>query len=440
MNKLLRISLVALLTLVSAFSFANDVTFDAKTDKFGGTKAGEVTGTNDVVSFELSNGIMGNGNEYRIYKGQTLTIKVASGNITKVVFTSTVDNPTVNYGAGNFKVDTGSYSAEGKIGTWTGESSSVTFTATDFQVRATKIVVTVTAGIGVTKKSADLSFSKTRVSLDKGDVSTFEAPAFTKATTAAVTFTTTGHGVATVAEDGTISLTGATGKDTINATSPENDEYYAGTASVIVDVYSINTYKKASAFKDGGKYLLGFPIAGTDSIFYAYPISKNYGYLTGTKIEAKDGKINVRSDYDDTFTFKADEQGEEGDYNIIQPDGRMLYLDGTYASFNVAKTPTKGHVWTVTFDATTGEATIQNKSNSKYMTAALFKGSYEFKADATASINPVLYELDTVSTGIEGVEAHKVAAGEAIYNLAGQRVSKAYKGIVVKNGRKYIAR
>lgn len=431
---------MALLTLVSAFSFANEVTFDATANKFGGTDPAKVTGTKDVVSFELSNGIMGNGSEYRIYKGQTLTISVESGNITKVEFTSTVENPTDKWGAGNFTVDTGNYSAEGKIGTWTGELSSVTFTAAHNQVRATKIVVTVTAGTGVSKKSADLSFSKTRVSLDKGDVSAFKAPAFTKATTATVTFTTTGHGVATVAEDGTISLTGATGKDTINATSPENDEFYAGTASVIVDVYSINTYTKASAFKDGGKYLLGFPIEGTDSIFYAYPISKNYGYLTGTKIEAKDGKINVRSDYDDTFTFKADEQGEEGDYNIIQPDSRMLYLSGTYASFNVAKAPTTGHVWAVTFDATTGEATIQNKSNNKYMTAALFKGSYEFKADATASINPVLYELDAVATGIDGVEAHKAAAGEAIYNLAGQRVSKAYKGVVVKNGRKYIAR
>lgn len=433
---------MALLTLVSAFSFAKDVTFDATVDKFGGTKAGEVTGTKDVVSFELSTGIMSNGTEYRIYKSQTLTISVASGNITKVEFTSTIDKPTEKWGAGNFTVDTGKYSAEGKIGTWTGESSSVKFTAAAAQVRATKIVVTVTSGTGVTKKSADLSFSKTRVSLEKGDVSAFKAPAFTKATTAAVTFTTTGHGVATVAEDGTISLTGAVGKDTINATSPENDEYYAGTASVIVVVYTSNTYKKASALKDGGKYLLGFPIAGTDSIFYAYPISAKdtWGYLKGTKVEAKDGKINVRSDYDDTFTFKTDVQGDEGDYNIIQPDGRMLYLDDTHASFNVDKTPTKGHVWAVTFDATTGEATIQNKNNSKYMTGSLFSGSYEFQAAAAASITPVLYELDAVATGIDGVEAHKAAAGDAIYNLAGQRVSKAYKGVVVKNGRKYIAR
>ena len=28
----------------------------------------------------------------------------------------------------------------------------------------------------------------------------------------------------------------------------------------------------------------------------------------------------------------------------------------------------------------------------------------------------------------------------AIYNLAGQRVSKEYKGIVIKNGAKYIAK
>ena len=32
------------------------------------------------------------------------------------------------------------------------------------------------------------------------------------------------------------------------------------------------------------------------------------------------------------------------------------------------------------------------------------------------------------------------ASNAAIYNLAGQRVNKAYKGIVVKEGKKYIAK
>ena len=93
---------MALLTLVSAFSFASEVTFDATTDKFGGKDPAKITGTKDGVTFELSNGVMGNGREYRFYKGETLTLSVASGNITKIVFTSTVDKPTEKYGAGNF--------------------------------------------------------------------------------------------------------------------------------------------------------------------------------------------------------------------------------------------------------------------------------------------------------------------------------------------------
>lgn len=450
MNKILRISLVALLTLVSAFSFADTtVTFKAGTDKFGTAAAKNVSGTKDGVSF-LVTGSTGNNDadfsrtdNYRIYQGATFTVSVAAGNvIKKIEMTSTAASG--KYSLDNVAALSG-FSYTEKNGTWEGSAQSVSFTATA-QFRLSTFTVTYGTGTGTSKKSADLSFSKTSFSLDKDSISTFKAPTFTKATTAAVTFTTTGHGVATVSEDGVISLTGAVGKDTIKAASLENDDYDAGSASVAINVYSSNTYKKATSFKDGGKYIMGFPIEGTDSVFYAYPISasKSYGYLTGTKVEAKDGKIEVRSDYDDTFTFKSDEQGDEGDYNIVQPDGRMLYLKGTYASFNVDKAPTSGHVWTVTFDETTGEATIQNKTNSHYVTGTLYKGKtsefYEFTTAENVSIKPVLYVLDNTATSIEGIESHKAVANAAIYNLAGQRVSKAYKGVVIKNGKKYIVR
>ena len=42
-------------------------------------------------------------------------------------------------------------------------------------------------------------------------------------------------------------------------------------------------------------------------------------------------------------------------------------------------------------------------------------------------------------TGISSVENDKKVSN-ATYNLAGQRVSKDYKGIVIKNGAKYIAK
>ena len=46
---------------------------------------------------------------------------------------------------------------------------------------------------------------------------------------------------------------------------------------------------------------------------------------------------------------------------------------------------------------------------------------------------------EQVETGIKGVAVNRPTSA-AIYNLAGQRVDKAYKGIVVKDGRKHIAK
>lgn len=43
-------------------------------------------------------------------------------------------------------------------------------------------------------------------------------------------------------------------------------------------------------------------------------------------------------------------------------------------------------------------------------------------------------------TGIDSVEAANADADAPAYNLAGQRVGKSYKGVVVKNGRKYIVK
>ena len=75
----------------------------------------------------------------RIYKDATLTISSAS-NISKIEFTCTA-NGTTKYGPGCFAAQDG-YSYEGKVGTWIGSATSVSFTASSNQVRATQIVVT----------------------------------------------------------------------------------------------------------------------------------------------------------------------------------------------------------------------------------------------------------------------------------------------------------
>jgi hypothetical protein len=49
------------------------------------------------------------------------------------------------------------------------------------------------------------------------------------------------------------------------------------------------------------------------------------------------------------------------------------------------------------------------------------------------------YQYGTDPSGINSV-VYGNTASDAIYNLSGQRVSKAYKGIIVKNGKKYITK
>lgn len=85
--------------------------------------------------------------QIRIFKNQTITIS-STNSITNIVFTCTA-NGTAKYGPGCFEAITGySFEAEGKTGTWTGKTSSITFTASTNQVRCTSIVVTEGAAFG----------------------------------------------------------------------------------------------------------------------------------------------------------------------------------------------------------------------------------------------------------------------------------------------------
>ena len=132
--------------LFAGSMMASDVTITA--DNCGwGTTAGELSGTVSGVTVAVSNGVTGTttaeGSTMRVYKDATLTIS-ASENITKIVF-NCVANNTTKYGPGCFGAQEG-YSYDAKVGTWEGSATSVSFTASSAQVRATSIVVTLAEG------------------------------------------------------------------------------------------------------------------------------------------------------------------------------------------------------------------------------------------------------------------------------------------------------
>lgn len=137
------------LTALLAFSvgWAEEVTFNASTDKGSVTTNGTTANgdhiTKDGVTVTSSNGPMGNGTDYRVYTGGTLTVTSSSGNITKIEMTFTASG-TSNYGPS--KISATGYSYSGKVGTWQGTAAStVTFSASA-QARITNIVVTVSGG------------------------------------------------------------------------------------------------------------------------------------------------------------------------------------------------------------------------------------------------------------------------------------------------------
>ena len=66
------------------------------------------------------------------------------------------------------------------------------------------------------------------------------------------------------------------------------------------------------------------------------------------------------------------------------------------------------------------------------------EGTKNFYVKEGAGTSP--YEFGTDPSGIKNVVNNKTNNSAAVYNLAGQRVSKDYKGFVVKGNKKYIAK
>lgn len=130
-------------------------------DALWSSDAGEQTGTKDGVTISTTNGMLGSGTQYRAYKGQTFTVSVAEGNITKIELTCTASG-TAKYGPGNFTDATsGTYTYAGTVGTWTGSAESVTMTASLNQVRMTEIKVTYQIGESTGPEVVSLALAET---------------------------------------------------------------------------------------------------------------------------------------------------------------------------------------------------------------------------------------------------------------------------------------
>ena len=96
-------------------------------------------------------------------------------------------------------------------------------------------------------------------------------------------------------------------------------------------------------------------------------------------------------------------------------------------------------------DATTTYYVLANQNNNTGFFAVSTEGttvrahSAYLPVSTQAGAKGLNFVFDGTTTGVSLLPQSK-ADNDATYNLAGQRVGKSYKGVVIKNGKKYIVK
>lgn len=377
-----------------------------------------------------------NGNELRFYKGADMTFKVPEGNvITKVELTAKVP--------AKFESAVGTYAN----GTWTGSANSVVISTniTEKNTPISSAVVTYQSSSAPMKKDPALLFSETTVSGVVGEA--FVAPTLTKATTAAVAYTSSDEAVATVnAETGEVTLLAA-GETKITATAAENDEYNGGSASYTLTVTTpaLDVVKEpySESFEtEFGSFVLD-NVNLSEGLSYVWSIDKKYKCA---KASAFVNKKNLPSE-----SWLVSPWIELSAAEVI----RSLYFDHAVSKYfgNVSEEATlwikvEGGDWTQITSIAYPEVP-QDKSFSPFETQAVSLAGYEGKKikvgfkyvstdEAAGTWEIRNFKVSTDVSGINEIKADKLDVNAPVYNLAGQRVNANAKGILIQNGKKFI--
>ena len=128
-----------------------------------------------------------------------------------------------------------------------------------------------------------------------------------------------------------------------------------------------------------------------------------------------------------------------------------VYVKGTISSVGTLNTTYNSLTYNISDD---GTATEELKIYSgKYFEGADFTSADQLKAGDVVIVkgllkkygetyeidkNNQLYSLNGATTGIANITTDAANANAPVFNLAGQKVGKAYKGVVIKAGKKFV--
>ena len=470
MRKFLRLTLVCLMAMVCGTVFAQDVILDFTVNNWNlpttsnskGKEAKQFSnGTYTVTLEAATSGYYfyrnTNGEKYNCLligkKDATVTLPAfdfavdrievegtsgASASVKQNIFVNGKEVCTETSGAKNVVntyIIAPEYQAAGTIYTLKVTSSHNT------QISSIKIYST------SAKKSADLKFSETTATVAlNGD---FTEPTLTKETSAEATYSSSDEDVATVdAKTGEVTLVGV-GSTIITATTEENDEYSAGSASYTLNVTQPIVTETGipyeESFADGiGSFTID-DVNLSDGLNYVWKYDDNYHYMkasafvNGNKAAESwlvSPTINLENVSEATLAF---EQCINKYFGTVENEATLWIKAGdaeweqvtiTYPTLPIPSEE-KWSDWekqTIDLEKYVGK---KIKVGFKYVSTTEAAGTWEIRN----------FSVTGVATGITDITVEKEFDENApIYNLSGQRVDKNAKGILIQNGKKFIRR
>ena len=184
--------------------------------------------------------------------------------------------------------------------------------------------------------------------------------------------------------------------------------------------------------------ILNMPASGFATYYTSYPVK-----FSDLDLEAYTVKLN-----DDKKTIEITK------FDGVVPAGKVVLVKGTgNKSYRLTGSDTAGEAFDTDLKVSDGTVTSTDSKNVYGLATVggqdgFYKASGEQKIPAKCGYLEVaqtagaaffsLGDITGNTTGIADVKAETVKADAQMYNLAGQKVGKGYKGIVIKNGKKMI--
>ena len=479
MKQILRYSLVALLAMVFAPSFAEDVIWQEdwsgwteyeKNVDFANFKSNYAftgTTTNTDGSYKGGTGIYnensagGTAPELLVAKSggtftATINLNGKSGDMS-LSFKSN-KNLTITVTGGTLGTNTGSgndylYAITGASGTLTIEFKN----ALSSNARLDNIKLYQ----GSAKKAAGITWGKssTSVTFGNSDDTYKNIPTLQNANNLSLTCTSSNPAVATVTNAGEVTVVGP-GNTTIKASFAGNEEYEAAEVSfeLTVNPAPSTTPKTIAEFNDlsaNTKGVLQLTNAQVLGVGNNYFVVKDATGVIMIKDGRTEGAITASQGQKLSGTINGTKTAFGGLNGIMTiTASEITVAEGTITPTTVAVTEIAGKehltelykLENVTVKANSGKYFIMNGETQVIQIYDEFKLN-AISADGTYTLEGLRGKYNTteqfwptkvtLTTNIN-ITTAEVDANAPSYNLAGQKVDNSYKGLIIKNGKKVI--